>query len=72
MALCWAGANRAGRSVVGTLPADVDLVDFVEARYRRRWRWLDVVDGDVQVGRICAHPDTGRRIWWAEQPLPGV
>lgn len=67
--LAWAGETRSGKIWFGALADDVDVCEFVEIRYRRRWRWLEVVDGDVQIGRICAHPDTGRRIWWAQRPL---
>lgn len=66
MAVTWRGENRSGTGSVGSLPADADLIEFVEAKYQARWRWLTVERDGAEVGAIVDHPDDGRRIWWAD------
>ena len=56
------GAARTG--VTFDSPAD-----FASRQYRNRWRRLEIRTDDEArelVGAIEPHPDTGRRIWWAE------
>lgn len=69
------GQHRFGRFVTS------DLGAHTEMRYRQGWRSLLICSGDGpvppptddehRVAAIEAHPDTGKRIWWAEN-LPGT
>ena len=60
------GQTRSGTSCGGTFQSD-DLVAWLENEYsHRRWARLTILVGDVEVGGICKHLDTGRLIWWAE------
>lgn len=59
------GHNRVGTSVTGRI-GDKAVSTFVASCYRRRWRDLRVERDGVEVGHIGAHPDSGKRVWWAE------
>lgn len=66
----YRGHNRSGTGVVGSLTAEGlptgGMAEFVEAKYHAGWRKLTVENGEGhEVGGIVAHPDTGRRVWWA-------
>lgn len=59
------GVNRGGAHTVGTFDAESCGV-FVERCFVRRWQALTVTVAGEEVGGIVDHPDTGKRIWWAE------
>ena len=73
----WRGVNRRGAALFGMttmLPGSV--ASLVEKYWRLGWREFLIVPGEGpvppvaddpgRVGAIEKHPDTGRRIWWAE------
>ncbi len=64
----YIGRDKTGTGRVGAFCAD-SVAEFVKSRYRRGWRTLKVTpldDSDTEAGAISRHPDTGRRVWWAE------
>lgn len=59
------GIKRDGRGTQAVLAGLDDLPEYVEAKFRARWRSLVVLTDDgEEVGRITKD-DRGRRIWWA-------
>ena len=63
----YRATNRDGRAEVGTIECRSGRVaGTVQSFYKRRYRTLSVMDGDIEVGGICRNDDTGRRTWWAE------
>lgn len=65
--LRYEGEDRDGAEQHGVV-SGVSAGTLVETKYRGRWRSLIVRSGDGNdvVGEIMRHPDTGRRVWWAE------
>lgn len=66
--LTFIGRNRAGHYVSGSTTADP--AEFVGAKFKARWQALTLCCPEFIVGAIDRHPDTGRRLWWAES-CPG-
>lgn len=66
MKIAWEGTNRTGGHCIGR--CDVDPCEFTEAKFKARWRELSVTPaaGGDEVGGIGSHPDSGRRVWWAD------
>jgi hypothetical protein len=64
--IAYRGERRSGANVIGR--TSEAAATFVHRAYVNGWRWLEATDdsGEV-VGSIGPHPDTGRRIWWAER-----
>jgi|GEM_PF-6430719 len=64
----YRGERRDGTAVIGTTTSAPE--PFVRNAYLARFRWLDVYAGPIDaselVGMVGPHPDTGKRIWWAE------
>jgi hypothetical protein len=58
--------NRYGVGSTGrTQSTPAELIAIL---YRRGARWAKVYDDAGHlVAEVTAHPDTGKRIWWAEQ-----
>jgi hypothetical protein len=70
----WRGIDSHGTARGGFSSATPgSMADQVKRRYCARWRELTVIAvGDGRpAGGIGRHPDTGRRIWWAERE-PGA
>lgn len=68
--IAWRGWNRQGDGCTGQIFDYDQLRQFVEAKYRARWRRLVAIDqitGD-QVAAIERNPSTGRRVWWVNAP----
>jgi hypothetical protein len=63
----YRGIRRDGVGVGGQLSDP--LANWVEARFKAGWRKLTVTYNGEQVGGIAPHPDTGRRIWWADADI---
>lgn len=63
----FTGINRRGGATTGAFTTDDDLPGEVRGAFERGWRSLTVKRGDVIVGAIELHPDTGKRIWWSEE-----
>lgn len=61
--------RRDGTNVTGGAEVD-DLAAWTEAAYRRRVRllqaWPKGGDRNEPIASIVRHPDTNRRVWWAE------
>lgn len=68
--LRYRGMNRRGVGVVGTLGPPESLARHVEELFDKGWRWLEVTQGDVEVAGIVRHPDTNKRVWWADDDAP--
>lgn len=66
LAPTYRGVMRSGAYAIGPIPPGVTVAEFVERKFRARWRSLTVHRGVHEMGAIAKHPDTGRRIWWAE------
>jgi hypothetical protein len=78
----WAGTDRHGVAHMGRTGFTLaQIAQATENYYRKGWRSLRVARGwDVPgadtpdlVAAIGPHPETGKRIWWAEgaQDVPG-
>jgi hypothetical protein len=59
----FVGRNKNGVCVTGST-TDAPAT-FVQRRFDRRWRELEMYQGDVVVGAIETRSD-GLRVWWAE------
>jgi hypothetical protein len=72
----FTGVNSHGEQRAGKFTAPDGLGALVKSRFAQGWRYLMVCAGDgpvppsfadqQQVAGIGPHPDTGKRIWWAE------
>lgn len=62
--LTWQGVNRSGNYVAGSHSGIAS--ELVKAKFKARWRELQVFDCEDVVGSIYVHPDSGRRVWFAD------
>jgi len=61
------GINRQGRHVTGRLRDGEDVAEWTAAKYRARWRRLEVFDRTGhQLSGIAVGDVARRRVWWAE------
>lgn len=68
-AYAFTAERRNGTVVVGR--THEHPATLVPRLFKQRYRWLSVhLDGDTvnEVGSIIVDEDTGKRVWWAEQP----
>lgn len=67
--LTYAGVDRRGGGVTGTLPIGEGAA-FVERCYRARWQRLSLKLGDIEMGGIDLRPwdctVKAKRIWWVD------
>jgi hypothetical protein len=69
----YQATRRDGAGVNGSRAvAAGELAGWVRGRYAAGWRRLVVVDASTgePVAEITRHPDTGRRVWWADDQWP--
>lgn len=62
--LTWHGVSRSGSHAFGRTIGDASAL--VQAKFKARWRSLEVHDetGEI-IGAIHLNDDTRRRVWWA-------
>lgn len=61
----YVGIDNRGGHHSGCTTVD-DPAEFVRVRFDRGWSRLTVQRDGKIVAQIRRHPDTNRRIWWAE------
>lgn len=62
--ISYKGISRDGCAVVGV--TDCAPAELAARLFDLRYRELTIFERGEIVGSIERHPDTGRRVWWAE------
>ena len=70
MIVTWKGRNRAGDLVHGRLELEpLELELLVRRRWRAGWQELELLEGELVVGRIEPKQPGRRRVWWVQVPM---
>ena len=65
--VCWSGVTRAGVPSTGVLVAGQSIEGFAKARFRGRWRSLEISIAGIVVAAITPDVDRpARRTLWIE------